>query len=223
MNLLRHPGRLATLRWIAALALVIGSCRPIPPVAPAPLVPPTIDAEAATAAYMDSIRANPNALLLFLREMPKGGDLHNHLVGSVYAESFIKWAGEDGLCLVRPSLALKAPPCSARRNEIKASVIAADASLTGAVVDAWSIRNWNAARISGHDQFFATFEKFGAAAGGRTGDMLAEVTARAADQNISYMELMHSPDNGAVIGLAMPLRFEIDLGRMRERIMARGL
>ena len=172
---------------------------------------------------MESVRGDPNLLRLFLREMPKGGDLHNHLGGSVYAESFVKWAAEDGLCLVRTTLTLKAPPCSSRRNEIRASEIPLDAALNGAVIDAWSMRNWNAARVNGHDQFFGTFQKFGAATRGRTGDMLAEVTDRAASQNVSYMELMHSPDNGAVIALAMPLRFESDLGKMRERLLARGL
>src|ERR1035438_6699082 len=46
--------------------------------------------EATTERYFQSVRKNPNLLLAFLREMPKGGDLHNHLTGSVYAESYIR-------------------------------------------------------------------------------------------------------------------------------------
>ena len=42
-----------------------------------------------------SIRDDPLALLAFLREMPKGGDLHNHLSGAIYAESYLRWAAED--------------------------------------------------------------------------------------------------------------------------------
>jgi hypothetical protein len=30
-------------------------------------------------------------MLAFLRQMPKGGDLHNHLSGAIYAESYIQW------------------------------------------------------------------------------------------------------------------------------------
>lgn len=45
----------------------------------------TLSGEARTAQYFESIRQNPNELMAFLREMPKGGDLHNHLLGSVYA------------------------------------------------------------------------------------------------------------------------------------------
>ena len=28
--------------------------------------------------------------------MPKGGDLHSHLSGAVYAESYIQWAAAKG-------------------------------------------------------------------------------------------------------------------------------
>jgi adenosine deaminase len=34
----------------------------------------------------------------FLHRMPRGGDLHVHLSGAVYAERFIAWAAQDGLC-----------------------------------------------------------------------------------------------------------------------------
>ena len=43
--------------------------------------------EQRTARYMDSVRTQPPLLLAFLRRMPKGGDLHNHLSGAIYAES----------------------------------------------------------------------------------------------------------------------------------------
>jgi adenosine deaminase len=48
--------------------------------------------EQAAANYMDSVRRQPSLLLAFLHEMPKGADLHNHLSGAVYAETFIDFA-----------------------------------------------------------------------------------------------------------------------------------
>ena len=48
---------------------------------------PPSASEAAAAAYFASIRSNPSLLLAFLIRMPKGGDLHNHLSGAIYAES----------------------------------------------------------------------------------------------------------------------------------------
>src|SRR6267154_6713318 len=73
--------------------------------------PPAASAEQKTARYFDSIRNQPLLLHAFLQQMPKGGDLHNHLSGAVYAESFIKFAVQDGLCIDRAALALTQPPC----------------------------------------------------------------------------------------------------------------
>jgi adenosine deaminase len=60
-------------------------------------------AEQKTARYLDSIRKQPPLLLAFLREMPKGGDLHNHLDGAIYAEDIIDFAASDNLCVDRTS------------------------------------------------------------------------------------------------------------------------
>ncbi len=171
---------------------------------------------------MESVRDDPNALLLFLRDMPKGGDLHSHLSGAVYAESFVKWAAEDGRCLMRATLALSPPPCNARDGEIPATDILRDAGLHGDVIDAWSMRNWHPARLNGHDQFFESFGKFGSE-DSRLGDMLAEVTMRAASQNVTYLELMFGPDRGFAIGLGIRTGFDNDFSRMRARVLDGGL
>jgi len=155
--------------------------------------------------------------------MPKGGDLHNHLGGGIYAESMIAWAGADGLCLVQREFRLKPPPCRQASGEIPASQIQRDGKLYGDVIDAWSMRNWNPARQNGHDQFFESFEKFGAALNGRTGDMLAEAVSRAAGQHVSYMELMHRPDEGGVIGMSFAMPFDMNFAALRDRLVARGL
>ena len=57
-----------------------------------------------------AIRNQPLALEAFLREMPKGGDLHNHLSGAVYAESYLRWAADDKLCLVVATFTIATPP-----------------------------------------------------------------------------------------------------------------
>jgi adenosine deaminase len=63
--------------------------------------------------YMESIRRQPSLLLAFMREMPKGGDLHNHLGGAIYAENLIDFAAQDGLCLDRVTYSLLPAPCDA--------------------------------------------------------------------------------------------------------------
>src|SRR6478735_499355 len=82
---------------------------------------PAASAEQKTARYFESVRSQPLLLHAFLQQMPKGGDLHNHLSGAVYAESFIQYAAKDGLCVDRPALALTPPPCDAASGKPAAS------------------------------------------------------------------------------------------------------
>ena len=67
--------------------------------------------EQRAAHHLDSIRNQPSLLLAFLHDMPKGGDLHNHLDGAVYAEDIIDWAASYNLCVDRTTSRLLAPPC----------------------------------------------------------------------------------------------------------------
>ncbi len=64
------------------------------------------DAEQHAARAFEAARANPLDLRAFLVRMPKGADLHNHLAGAVYAESRIRAATEDGLCVNLATLSL---------------------------------------------------------------------------------------------------------------------
>src|SRR2546430_5742053 len=57
-----------------------------------------------------AIQKNPPELYAFLYRMPKGGDLHNHLIGAVYAESLLKAAAEDSLCVDVSTFSLTKPP-----------------------------------------------------------------------------------------------------------------
>src|SRR5205809_2698869 len=99
-------------------------------------------AEAATARRFAAIRTDPLALRAFLREMPKGGDLHNHLSGSIYAESFLRWAVEDNLCVVVATFTIAAAPCDPAAGKPPASAVVADAALYNEAIDALSMRDW---------------------------------------------------------------------------------
>ena len=46
-------------------------------------------------------RKQPQLLLAFLHDMPKGGDLHNHLDGAIYAEDLIDFAASGNFCADR--------------------------------------------------------------------------------------------------------------------------
>src|SRR3989442_7364326 len=151
-------------------------------------------AEAATARKFAALRTQPLALEAFLREMPKGGDLHNHLSGAIYAESYLRWAADDNLCVATATMSIVVGACDAAGGRPPASAVLQSSALYGQAIDAMSMRNWDRS-LNGHDHFFATFGKFGPASN-KTGDMLAEVSARAAAEHVSYLELMLTPDGG---------------------------
>ena len=158
-------------------------------------------AESATARRFTAIRTNPLELRAFLREMPKGGDLHNHLSGSIYAESYLRWAADDQLCWVVATLTIASGSCDAAAGRPPVSAILQNSTLYNQAIDALSMRNWNPA-LNGHDHFFATFERFNAATTTRRGDMLAEIVSRAAAEHVSYLELMLSPASASAAQFA---------------------
>lgn len=154
--------------------------------------------EQKTALYFDSIRKLPLQELAFLLKMPKGGDLHNHLSGAIYAESYIQWASDNGLCINTSTLALSVPTppakCDPASQQPPVSTALKSSALYGQLIDAWSMRNWQLSGQSGHDHFFDTFVKFGPATWNQNGKMLAEAVARAARGRLLYVELMLTPD-----------------------------
>src|SRR3989441_7240038 len=156
-----------------------------------------LSSEQRMARHLESLRKSPPQLLAFLLAMPKGGDLHNHLSGAIYAESYIQWASDSGLCINTTTMALLPPPatgCDPKMGQPTASTALANSTLYGQMIDAWSMRNWQLSGQSGHDHFFDTFGKFGPATWNQTGKMLAEAVARAAHGHVLYLELMLTPD-----------------------------
>jgi adenosine deaminase len=183
-------------------------------------------AEQKTARYLDSIRKQPSLLLALLHDMPKGGDLHVHLTGAIYAEDMIDWAASDNFCVDRTTSRLLGPPCdTCERYTPKPAIRCAygDHVLYNQIIDAWSMRNWRPAEESGHDHFFATFDKFIPATITHTAEAVATVTNRAAKENVQYMEYMHTADQGAAPDLAAKISWDDDFARMREKYLAGGL
>ena len=169
--------------------------KPRPRLAPkkrATAAPLPVTAEQKTAQYFESLRKSPPQQLAFLVKMPKGADLHSHLSGAVYAESYIQWAAENGLCVNNTTMAAALPPCNT--SQFAANTALTNPLLYRQIVDAWSMRNWQYSGQNGHDHFFDAFSKFGAATYNQTGKMVAEVAARAARGNVIYLELMLTPD-----------------------------
>ena len=178
-------------------------------------------------AYQAAVQAGPLALHAFLDQFPKGEDLHIHLSGAVYAETFIRDAGEDGLCVDPAALSFAKPPCTPPL--VEAAQVPADQKLYDRLVDAFSMRSFVATEgFSGHDQFFSTFDRFGGLGKRHIGEWVDEVASRAAAQNQQYVELMETPifTHAAYLAKQNPLGHDPtreDFAKYREALLALGV
>jgi adenosine deaminase len=212
-------------RWLISVALVIAAgCGHGPG--------SNRDEKAHLAAEARAARAfdvyshqGPDALYGFIRSFPKGADLHVHLDGAVYAETLIRDAAEDGLCVDETSLGLTKPPCRAKQlpaKELSQSITAENQAVYDRLVDSLSMRSFVPySGWSGHDQFFSTFGKFRVLSGTRTGEWVDEVASRAASQNEQYLELMHTPAFGHAAQIAHTIGWSPELSRGDRGALAR--
>ncbi|MER5961370.1 adenosine deaminase [Streptomyces sp. NPDC002057] len=155
----------------------------------------------------------------FFTDLPKGGDLHNHLSGAVSTEFLIELATDDGLCITTDTTTAVAPPCGPGTRPAGDAVT--DAAFRQQVIRAWSMQDFPADG-NGHDHFFATFGKFGEVTWRHPGRMLAEVANTAARQNQFYLETMISPASGQARDLADKVGYDADLDRMHDKLLAQG-
>jgi adenosine deaminase len=189
--------------------------------------------EARMAAKIEKLRSNPAALRALLVGMPKGGDLHMHLSGAVYAETFLQNAAADNLCvdpikgvlLPNRGLSKSLPPQPVCVEGTQPAATAFhDQGLYDRLIDSFSMRAFvPGAGWSGHDQFFATFSRFGGIAKSHQGEWVDEVATRAASQNEQYLEVMNTPDFGVALRLAAQQHWDGDPATMRDALLAGGL
>ena len=194
-----------------------------------------------TAAAFTDARGNQTMLRNFLYRMPKGGDLHVHLSGGVYAERYIAWAIADKLCVqVRTASIVNRPvdkdkntlPCGQAPGllPIDEAVGTVDTpakqQLYDRIVNALSMRDFRptAAEPTGHDHFFAAFGKFSAAAGPRFTDMIVDQLAYYGAQSAQYVELMTSFSSfGEREGFVQAIAGKADYGSKLDALNAAGL
>ncbi len=194
---------------------------------------PDLTDEARTAAWFEAHRDRPVQLRAFLQRMPKGGDVHSHLGGAVYAESYLAWAGEDGFCLEQEAggqgerwRLVKCPESAeagAGSGIRRVAEAITDPRIYNRLIDQMSTRDLAYVGRSGHDDFFATFPEFGPIARRRQGEMLAEVTARAAAEHTGYLELMMTLGRRQAVALGRQTSLGSDLAAVRERLLDAGL
>jgi adenosine deaminase len=198
--------------------------------------------------------AGPPELYAFLRGMPKGADLHMHLSGAVYAETFIAEAAQQGLCVapvepgvpavpVAPDTLRFAKPVAGKQaacgaGSVPASDALKDQHIYDDLIDSLSMRGYvPTPGITGHDQFFDTFARFGALDNNYAAQWLDEVARRAAAQNEQYLEIMQTPSFSRTAALAYALGWpralqpghdnpqeqEAEFASLRQKLLDGGL
>src|SRR5271156_1667526 len=200
----KSPSPVLRVHNLAIVALLL--LAPASVIAQKPAATPhssSATAENSTARALDIARTDPLNLYAFLVRMPKGADLHNHLTGAVYAESWIRAAAEDNLCVdlathsffPSPAMTDSLPPqpvCG--DGNLPAAHAFTDQHLYDALIDAFSMRSFvPSTAVSAHDHFFDAFAKFHGVSHIHVGEFLDEVATRAAAQNEQYLELMETP------------------------------
>jgi adenosine deaminase len=185
--------------------------------------------------YEANLHQGPEALRAFLADFPKGADLHVHLSGAVYAETFIREAAEDGFCVDTTTLSLVKPPCRGKlvaAKDLSGNISPANQALYDRLIDSLSLRSYvPTPGWSGHDQFFSTFDKFFLLNGLHTGEWVDEVASRAAAENKQYLELMHTPAFGHAATIAHQIGWNPELAqgdpqafaRFRQALLDHGL
>jgi adenosine deaminase len=202
----------------------------------------------ATHAMDAAAKMGPGEIYAFLKPFPKGADLHMHLSGAVYAETFIAEAAREGLCIASVDRGTPATPTgqdavhfvkplhSESNDCAPGQVTAASAfknqPLYDDLIDSFSMRAFVPTEgIDGHDQFFSTFDRFGGLKSD-AGEWLDEVSTRAAAQNEQYLEIMQTPtfSHAAAIGYkigwpadAAQTVTPAELSQLRDQLLAGGV
>ena len=142
----------------------------------------------------DSIKNNLAELRKFFAEMPKGGDLHNHLTGSAYAETYFEVACKNNMYADLETGKLY-------KNDAKPTVDVVQLSknmddlhnVRMTLIDKWSIRNFQPYKCAlGPDEYF--FGEFGLFSAATDKEELVryahELKVRAIEENVLYLEIM---------------------------------
>ncbi|MCX6692922.1 MAG: hypothetical protein NTW33_12990 [Methanoregula sp.] len=183
----------------------------------------------AVSSYFESIRSNPEEIRVFFHAMPKGGDIHTHLSGGVYAEDIIDIAARHNL-LVDPATGQLFDPATGQPSGIQSPLTVvpvhaaySNATLYDMLVGDWSMRDYSPGNQSEHDLFFRAFDLIDPVTYYNS-EVIATIRNRAADENILYLELMTSQtDPEQVKKIASGVDWDDNFSVMRKNLLDAGL
>lgn len=140
--------------------------------------------------YFEKIRDNEAELTAFFAQMPKGGDLHHHYSGSIYAEPLLAHAIAQNLYLNTQTMTVSKEKQTGT-DWVLFSALQKNGELEAykqKVMQKWSVKDYNYVDYPSDKQFFETFMKFEPAIVGNFEAGLLELKNRAVKENVSYIE-----------------------------------
>lgn len=139
--------------------------------------------------YFESIRSNPAKLTVFFSQMPKGGDLHHHYSGSVYAETYLDYVIANNYFINLRTLEVKETADTGFVGFAALSKPALSAAKQS-ILQKWSVKDYNGVSYPSDKLFFETFPNFNIASSKTFDEGLTEIKNRAKLENVSYIETM---------------------------------
>ncbi len=162
--------------------------------------------EAITARHLASLISGSEAKLaelsLFFTRMPKGGDLHHHYSGALYAEQYLRWVEQAGYCIDKTSYRVltadKAIAAGREGTPVSRTCMTGNEVLLNDGVMAELLQRWSSKDFANHSgiqsppdrQFFDTFGYFSAPSNLNFNEGLLTLKRRAIAENLSYIETM---------------------------------
>lgn len=138
--------------------------------------------------YFERIRGKPVLLRQFLLEMPKGGDLHHHIGGSVYAETFIDLAVKKGF-YINSDTGVLVPSSAGGDDVVPAAQAYENDTLYERIVTSWSLFNFHPLNETANNHFFSISSRLRMDVTEEDiGNLLAIQRLRAAVENVLYIE-----------------------------------
>ncbi len=176
--------------------------------------------EAQVAQQFEALRQNPEELRAFFLAMPKGGDIHNHLTGAVYAEYLIDQASAGNLCINLDNYTVSSNYCGTDNSE-PVNDAYSNSKLYGQIIDAWSMRDSELLDESKRDHFFNSFGTFGGATS-NTSSLLAYIRSSAFKENVAYLEIMTGAGSAAA-NLGSNVGWDDNLSAFYDKLVDNGL
>lgn len=197
-----NPNTLSSSLLIALAALAASNAGARPPAVKASVAANEAATSRHYAALVAGAEPKTAELTLFFSQMPKGGDLHHHYSGAIYAETYVDFLDKQGYCVNKHTYRVetdkavidaeraKAP---AARNCLTTAEVYADDATWRELLQRWSSKdfaNHGALNPPPDRQFFQTFGYFGPVSNANFHEGLVEIKNRAVRENVGYIETM---------------------------------